>query len=180
MTDTQRTPPELAALLPDNQERRISAQDVRDLVASLRPGFAAMTVTTPAATSPQAAGVPLKAAGTTALAQGAQAWTMPESNRLQYEGRVRRAVILTAAVSLTAGANNILTKVVFAKNGTPIAGEAIPRFVGTGADVGAVPVVAFTDASATDYFELFVSNETNTATVTIEAAVVTALDLFAD
>ena len=79
---------------------------------------------------------------------------------------------IAASVSFTVGANNKLISLRIVKNGTPAAADAVAstqdRKVGTGADVGSTAVHADMMLTNGDYIELWVTNETDTTSVTVE------------
>ena len=71
MGETQRTIAELQALLPDNSTKKISAQDLRDLMATLRSGHGEITITTAIETTIVTKDVFVDVAGTFALSGNA-------------------------------------------------------------------------------------------------------------
>ncbi len=109
----------------------------------------------------------MKAAGTTALSANSHNWSMPANNRLQYDGTADRVVHLACSVSMTAAANNKLTRLRVAVNDTTNAESEVQRFVTTGADVGSTALHSFFKVSAGDYVELWVANGTDDVNMTI-------------
>ncbi len=170
MADTARTKAEVLALLADNTTNEISAQDLRDLVVSILPGVGTMNMQgNAAATTISVAGTYVKAAGTT-VAATLQDFTMPATNRLQYNGAPDVYATAFAGVSMVSASNSQILGLRIAKNGDATATEAVAstirRKTGTGADVGAAFVGFECIMSTGDYLELFVTNESGTTTVT--------------
>lgn len=131
----------------------------------LARAYGSMYVSAEAATSIAVAGTYVKAAGTT-LAITLNDFDMPASNRLRYIGAGTLLCVVEASVSMKAGANNIESAWRFAKNGTTIEHSQVDRRVGVGADIGALVVVGEVTLTTNDYVELWVTNETSTATMT--------------
>ena len=133
-------------------------------------------ITSSAATTPLGAGTPLKAAGTTALSPDLTAYEydMPAANRLRYTGTADRVAHIAMSVSAIAGGNNKVLSFYIAKNDTVLAASRQRRLIGTGSDVGSTAIHAACDMSTNDYLEVWVANDTDTATITL-----TQMNLFA-
>ena len=167
MVQTQRSITALYAVLPDNTSGNISPEDVRDIVETLRHGHGEISTNASAETSIAVAGTYVKAAGTTTLSPDAHNWTMPADNRLTYSGTANRVVHLALTVSFTAAGNNKNIRMRIAKNGATVARSEVQRFVATGADVGSTALHHFDNVAPTDFFELFVTNMTDTTNLTV-------------
>ena len=170
MAQTQRTLAALLAVLPDNSVGNVSAEDVRDIVETLRPDRGTVYVSTPIETVIATVSVPVKALGTTTLEStpAAKNFDMPVSNRLRYIGTAARAVNVQIAASMTTAASNKEVALHVAKNGAVIVSSFMERKTGTSSDKGSAPTFANVDMSNGDYVELFVSNETDNTNLTIE------------
>ena len=170
MADTQRSLAEIVALFADNTAGDISAQDIRDFVASIINPHRGLVVSVQAATTIAAINTWYKAAGTTIeSAPTGHLMTLVGSNRIRYDGPSMRHMHIAANVSILVGNNNQTIDIGIAKNGTVLPGYA-SRKVGTGTDVGSVAVHADVAMSDTDYIELWVRNQTSTATITLASA----------
>lgn len=176
MAETQRTITELQALLPDNATKNISAQDLRDLMESLRNGHGGMYVTTDAATSPANTSDYLDVAGTFTLIGDVYNWDMNSNGQLRYTGPKQRSVSVVTTISMLSASNNQVVHFRIAKNGTSIAHSEIERKIGTGADIGAAACHADLTVVTNDYITLQLRNATSTATVTVEHSFVGAVD----
>jgi hypothetical protein len=131
----------------------------------LARSYASMYVSAEAATTIVTPGTYVKAAGaTTELTLND--FDMPVSNRLRYIGSGTILCVVEATVSMKAGANNQESAWRFAKNGVTIEHSQVDRKVGIGADIGALTVIGEVTLANGDYVELWVTNETSTASVT--------------
>ncbi len=158
-------------IFPDGQAAgSITANDMRDLIVSLAPSHGALSINVPAATTISIAGTYYKAAGTTTIDADANAFDDDSStdNRLRYIGTPDRHVEIVTTISMTCSGSNQILGFKLAKNGTVIDDSVSRRKVGTGSDIGGITLVAHTDMSTNDYLEVFCTNETSTATVTVE------------
>lgn len=173
MADTVRSSADLLAnLFQDGQAASsITAQDLRDLIVSMLHSNGAFSMVTPAATTISVAGTYYKAAGTTLFAtDDATAFDDDSgtSNRIKYIGTPDKHCEIRAVVSLTCSGSNQVLGFKIAKNGVVIDTSSVRHTIGSGSEVIAISVSGYEDVSADDYFELFVTNETSTATITIE------------
>lgn len=90
------------------------------------------------------------------------------NNRLTYAGTTTHYFkIIASPISMISAGTNIISSLKLAKNGTVI-GYPVTRKINTGADVGACSLSFDVSLATNDYIELFVTNETNTSTVTVE------------
>jgi hypothetical protein len=167
MADTKRSLAAVLALLADNIAKAISPQDLRDAVVSLSPSFGSMYFSTPAETSITDQSTPTKAAGTT-TSVSLSGFDMPANNRLRYTGSPDRHMHIACSLSFTAAANNKLIGLSIAKNGNSLVHSEVRRLVSTGADEGATALHADVMLSTNEYLEVFVSNETDTANLTVQ------------
>ncbi len=119
------------------------------------------------ATVVSSSGVAYKVLGTTVLDTAVtQKFTMPENNRVQYGGAIRRQFRCTAIATLTSG-NNVQVGTYFSKNGTLLpTSETYTTTDGNGRreNVAIQTVTALVDG---DYIEVFVENDTNTNDITV-------------
>jgi len=172
MVDTARTSADLLAnLFQDGQAAgEITAQDLRDMILSVKPSHGGLSMDTPAATTIAVAGTYYKAAGTTVLDAVLQDFDDGPgmSNRLRYIGAPTRHVQVAASISMTCGGSNQVVGFQLAKNGTVLPNTVAKRKVGTGADIGNMTLLADVNMATDDYFEIWVTNETSTSVVTVE------------
>ncbi len=166
MAQTQRTIAELIALLPDNITGDISPVDIRDMLVSLIPAHGAMNRDVSVATTIITPGVYEKGACQTETGL-LHDITMPEDNRLQYVGEPDRHFHIVGTIASVCSGNNQVVGAKFAKNGVVIDASASRRFISTGSDIGAMAIQAETILQTNDYIELFITNETSTASVTL-------------
>jgi hypothetical protein len=174
LPETQRSITDLYSVLPDNDQREISAEDVRDIVETLRAGHAELYVSTPAPTTLSNQDEFVKAAGTTTLSSFDHNWTMSQDNRLLYGGTVDRVVHLACTMSMTMTLGHKIFKARIAKNGTTIEASEIQRFVSTGGDIGSTALHSFFDVSPGDYVEVWIA----CGTFPVTNATVEAMNLF--
>lgn len=168
MPDTERTQAQIIALLPDNTNGEISPQDLRDFVVSAAPPHGSFSRLVAAATTIGTAGVYVKAAGTTSVGPNMKDFTMPVDGRLTYIGAPDRHFHVVVSASFTVANNNKVIGLKVAKNGTPLDPSIQRRKVATGADIGSTAVHADVILSTNDYLELYVTNETDTVSPTID------------
>jgi hypothetical protein len=174
MAETQRTVADLITRLADNTSGAISPEDVRDIVASLRPSFGQIYVSAAAAAA-------VTISNTTGYFEAtAPAWTLSASahnvdesdgnGRLTYTGATTLRALVTCTVSMTCAGSNDVLHFRIGKNGVSAEASEVQRKIGTGADVGAAALTFATDLTTGDHISLFVRNSTATDDVTIEVA----------
>lgn len=95
---------------------------------------------------------------------------MPENNRLRYTGANAKVLHIAVSLSMTAAGNNKLVGLTIAKNDQPLVGVAITRQIGTGSDVGSTALHGACEVATNDYIELWVTNLTDTTSVTVQAS----------
>jgi hypothetical protein len=176
MADTARTKAALAALLADNISADISPQDVRDFLETMNPSFGSLYWSATAATTIAVQSTYYKALGTT-TAINLNRFTSPASNRLTYTGDPDIHLHIACSMSCTCASNSQILGFSIGINGTHIPASLIQRKVGTGADVGALALHWDAQLSTNDYIELFVTNDSGTATVTIEQGYLFAMSM---
>ena len=175
MADTRRSYSEILALFADNSAGDISAQDLRDAVVSLTPDHGEISITSTTATTITDTTSYFPAAGTWALASGADDWDMNTNGQLRYTGATSREVHVVATASVTVASNNQTLYVGIAKNGADISAADIHAKIGTGTDVQAVTMTATIEVVNGDYVSLDVRNTTSTANVTFETGEITVM-----
>lgn len=174
MAETQRTIADLITRLADNTVGAISPEDVRDIIASLRPSYGQIYV-------PAAAAAAVTISNTTGYFEcSAPAWTLSGSahnvdesdgnGRLTYTGATTLRALVTCTVSMTCVGSNDVLHFRIGKNGVTDAASEVQRKIGTGSDVGAAALTFATDLTTGDHVSLFVRNATATDNVTIETA----------
>ncbi len=155
--------------LANNTTGDITPESIRDMLVSLRAARGGLHITSSAATT-VTAGTPIKALGTTALSGnevdvddgGAGA-----NNRLRFdpdetiESGFTRFFLFTATLSVTTSVSNVVVKAYFAKNDTIVVATEVDRKVGTGSDVGAMPLTGHISLGSGDYVEVFIDTDTN-------------------
>lgn len=176
---TQRSYSEIISLFPDNTSGDISPQDLRDFVDSVRTPHGSFSMQSNAVeTVINSIDVYEKVAGTTAAGPHLHDMTMDQSGRLTYTGVSPRHFHLVASIAMTSAANNQTVAFRCAVNGATIDRTMIERRIGTGTDIGAVSLHGDALLNNGDYFEVFVTNETSTANVTINDLYVFAMGMF--
>lgn len=160
--EQQRSISGLLAVLADNTRRLIRPVHFREIVETLRPGYAQLRLTASAATAVGAATVYYKVAGTTALAASppARNFTMPADNRLQYTGATPRLAEVWTHLSLSLTAINQLLRFRFYVNGAQYTETFQQRYFEPVADVGPIGMKAIMLLNPGDYVELWGSNQT--------------------
>lgn len=167
MADTVRTLAALKTLLADNTTGLISPQDLRDLLVSLIPGHGSIYISAPAATTIAQAGTFVKAAGTTTAAHLDTAFDMPADNRLRYVGATAVHATVSVTLSFTCAGNNQDLAFQIHKNGDPVTGSHISVKIGTGTDERSTALHVDADLAQNDYLEVWITNATGTAAVTL-------------
>jgi hypothetical protein len=181
MAQSQRTFAQLEALLADNASADVSAQDVRDMLESLRSGHGSIYVTTPAATviTDTVSWFPLLGTYTLVPSPAAYNWSHPSNGVLRYTGAQSRLVVVTFNCSLISVSNNQLLHVHIAKNGVELPESHMERKQPQGADQGFVSGHAITSAVNGDDFDVRVQNSTSADNVTADHLALHAQDSIA-
>jgi hypothetical protein len=179
MVDTVRTTATLlSTLFQDGQAANaITANDMRDLVVSLRPSFGECSMQgNAAATTITVSGTYYKISGTTALSGNELLFdnNSTDTGRLRYTGAPDRLVLFSASCSLSAASNN---QVISLKGwhyddsavlGSLVTTSLVSRKITASGELGAVVVQGSALMSENDYLEIHVTNETTTAAVTVD------------
>lgn len=179
MVDTVRTTATLlSSVFQDGQAaNEITANDMRDLIVSLRPSFGECSMQgNAAATTIAVASTYYKIAGTTALSGNELLFDNNSTNtgRLRYIGAPNRIVLFSASISLSAASNNQVLSLKgwhyddSASSGSLVDASLVSRKVTASGELGAVVVQGSALMSVNDYVEIHVTNETSTADVTVE------------
>lgn len=112
------------------------------------------------------AGTYVKANGTTTAGSDILKFTTPTDNRLTYVGSSQVVLRFVAMINMSAG-NNKEVRAKFAKNGSTVSGPpAKTTSSGTG-DVSNFILTSIITLNTNDYVELFVTNQTDTTSVTV-------------
>lgn len=124
-------------------------------------------VTSSAATTIGVQGTYTKVLGTTELVAGACEVTMPTNNRLTYTGAPTKHFHIVANLSVRCGSNNQTVSFAIYKNGAQLAHSVMDHFIGTGADIKIMAIHSDVDLATNDYLELWTTNTSSTASVTV-------------
>lgn len=155
--------------LDDNTTADTTNQNIRNAVETLRNRRAELYLDTPAPTTISTIGVFVKVAGSTLLSTDPDAYeiSMPSDNRLRYDGVAKSYVSVKALVSmqLVAGVNQNIS-VAIAKNDVVLSRSEAPRLHTGTTDVSRMSIAALSVVVPTDYFEVWVANNTSTNNVT--------------
>ena len=146
----------------------LSGADLSDIVATLLPDHAEITISSSAETTITDTTSYFQAAGTWALTADSAGWEMATNGQLRYTGAADRVVHATATASVVSASNNQTLYFGISKNGADITTADIHRKISTGADVGAIAMSAMTTVSTGDYLAIDVRNTTSTANMTFE------------
>lgn len=168
MADTQRTTADmLANLFQDGQTAGISAQDIRDMLVSVRPDYAGLSWTTPAVTSIASAGEYVKAAGSTTMTGSSDAMNNGSTNnRLVYTGTAARHfhIVLQASVTLASGNNQRVGIQVYRYDNSASSGLLLAhseaRTTIPGQNIVQITSHADVMLNTNDYLEMHVGNNT--------------------
>lgn len=168
--EQQRTIVDLLSVLPDNTRRLIRPVHWRDIVETFRVNHGQLHLTATAATAIMSAGVYYKCAGTTALSAvpAPHGFSMPASNRLQYDGATPRFAEVWAHFSVDTAVLNQLLRFQFAQNGTLDTETQQQRWFEPAADIGPLAMKAHMLLEPGDYVELWGSNQTGVNNFTLE------------
>lgn len=178
MADTIRTESDLLTNLFQNGQaaNSITAQDMRDLIVSMRPGFGEAAMQGNAtATTIAVAGTYYKVAGTTSLS--GEEYLFDDdggtSNRLRYTGAPERLVMFYANLSVKAASNNqqAAFKVYLyddsGASGAVLDDTLVSQYVSSTSDEEALTLIGHATMATNDYIEIHCTNETATNNLTI-------------
>lgn len=164
----QRSYAELIALYPDNTEGAISPADLRDFVDSLQAPHARCHVTTPAPTTISTPGTFVKAEGTWGVSGMSHLVTPTTTGRLTYTGTKQRHFHIVTNMSFRCASNAQDIGIAVGIGGV-VDPDSIMRIsapVSTDYYMGVLH--ADEHLATNDYLEIFVTNYTSTAAVTVE------------
>lgn len=171
---TQRTQEELDALFIDNIVKRCTPAMIRDLIESAVPSHGALhfndpgtptTITTPSTW--------VKAANVTTHTL-LHRFSMTDNNRLQYTGITQVQGLVNVSMSVTSVANNQNLAFAIFKNGS-LDVPSIMRTKVASSDVQSVCLHTALEINPSDYFELYMMNETGANNITINHALVSVM-----
>lgn len=164
---TQRAKAELDVLFADNDIGSITPAKLRDFVESAKPSRGVIHFVDPGTpTTIATIGAFVKASNTSTL-ESAFRCSMPDANRIRYDGVATSSAILAAALSFTCAANNQVLAFTVARNGVVLPNLTMNTKIATGADIQALAVVGDGEISTGDFVEIWLANLTSTASVTI-------------
>lgn len=117
------------------------------------------------ATAISVAGTYVKASGTTTPGTTSQKFDLTTTNRALYQGGVPVTVELSALANCTSGNNKVIL-LKFAKNGTVVTTPPGKNTTSGTGDVNNMNARAVVDMVTNDYVELFLTNSTDTTSIT--------------
>lgn len=178
MTDTQRSLAAIATLLADNTGGDISAQDMRDLLATLANGAGEVSITAGAATTLADTVTWVAVAGTWALSAESMGWDRPTLGRLRYIGAATRMVHIACSIELdlVTGTNETV-KIAVAKNATIITPSITKQLLTGAGKPQSTALHAFTTVAPNDYLDIRVLNTTAAHNVQVDFANLFAMDM---
>lgn len=172
MADTKRTSTDLLTnLFQDGQgANAISEQDVRDFIASLvMPHGGAYFEDSSAETTINTISVFETIAGTfSALPDLVEISVNASGGILTYTGAPDRHFNILSNINFMAAGNNKIVRMQWFKNGTTALPAHAERKISTGADIGAMSVLASSLMTTGDTLQLKVANETDATNITVE------------
>lgn len=171
MVDTVRTTTDLLTnLFQDGQAANsITAQDMRDLIVSMKTPVGQFTLSASAATTISVAGTYVKCAGSTTLSGLEHLFTNDggTNNRLKYTGGIARPFLIMGQGAFTCASNHETIAFTTAVNGTPE--SAVSRVRNdTGSNLSEITEHRVVTLNPNDYIEIWATNETSTASITVE------------
>ncbi|MCK5432151.1 MAG: hypothetical protein KAJ03_05370 [Gammaproteobacteria bacterium] len=144
------------------------AKDLLKFLDSLRPSWGANTMQGNASgTTIGAQSTYVLAAGTFVPGSSSADMTMTAAGRFTYSGAGPIRGVLRGGIGILCGTASQIVSVAVAKNGTVIASTEISAFATTVSQPVALPVMGEVDMVATDYLELFVTNDSAANDVTV-------------
>lgn len=175
MVDTPRSIADLQVLFADNSIGDLSEQDLRDFLVTTKSAKGRVSVSTPAATTISVTSTYVKAAGTTTSAAAIFHLMDTDSSnmRLRYTGSPTTNFTVFATLSLSGANNRTFGVKIFHFDDSASTGALIDESeITTRSTASTVPfaVVVETDVvmDTNDYVEIWVTDLTNTGTVTVE------------
>lgn len=169
MPDTKRSLAALKTLLADNVEGRISPQDIRDAIVSVRPnygrvsqqdnGIATVIIDTTSFFKVNVPGTELHAL--------VDDFDMPTAGRLRYIGEPDGMCLVLAKATADVTGANIELRFRLGKNDLPIGETEAQVMIGVGLSMPDVTMTMVVELGTNDYIEMYVRNLKNTNNVTI-------------
>ena len=166
MADTARSYADIIALFANNTSGDISAQDLRDFVATMKSSHGGFYISTAAETSISTVDTWTKVSGTTTSVD-LDSFTMPASNRLTYTGTPDVRLHGQFTGSFQGAANAKAWEIGLAKNGTIITDSIVGQQIVTSAQEENVVVTVDVAVSTNDYVEVFIQNTTDNTNATM-------------
>lgn len=154
----------IAGVLPSDNKSRISECRGINNSASIAQYY--MSGNASATTIP-IAGTYVKIAGTTTSGSLVEKFNLATTNKAIYEGSLQGSYKVSVSASLTATANKVISLRV-AKNGTTTASStssSTSNSSGRAENINSQDIISL---STNDYIEAFMTNETDTSSVTVE------------
>lgn len=118
------------------------------------------------ATSVASSGVAYKVAGTTTLSSESRRFSH-SNNRLTYTGALTKVFYVTAVLSFSSGATNLIG-VYIAKNNSTIAASEAYATANTAGRLENITVQAVVQLSENDYIEVFIENDSAATDITVD------------
>lgn len=116
-----------------------------------------------------------KAAGTSAFSSGSYEFSNGgTSNQLKYTGSSMKMFHIACTLSIQSSATNQTIKAVVYKNGVALTTGIVQTKLGASSDITSTAIHVMTDLSTNDILELYITNISSTATLTI-----TEMNMFA-
>jgi len=171
MPETLKTLSELLASFPTSGAQEITAQRMRDFVASIFPamGRYSLTATTPTSFADTVNYV--KAEIGAGIPSGYERFFTYADGRLTYTGDVDIHTHVAVTITMSSGSNNQVASLRVVKNALPndadAAASEADRKMGTGGDVGSTALHYDSMMSTGDYLEVWMRNQTSTADMTL-------------
>lgn len=179
MVDTQRTVADLISRLPDNITGQISAQDVRDLVETLRNGHGEIwAVGQLAVVTVQDVWLELTGPGLWTETPDSHRWSMPNPGHLRYNGIVPARVHVAASmeVDIVTGANKTVQMAV-GVNSLPYTPSVTQQVVGSGTAHESTALHAAPTLNPGDYLSLLVLNHDSLDDINVDFCNIFAMDM---
>jgi len=128
--------------------------------------YGEFSFTSSALTTISAVNTPTKALGTTTPGRLTK-FTMPQNNRLQFNGEFAREVYVTASISIDASQNTTLASAYLAVNGIVDQFSHAQLYMQNGANVQNAFLQGSFDMVAGDYVEAWIENNDNASNLTV-------------
>ncbi len=176
---TQKTKTQLDSAFADNNTGLITPAGLRDLVETAAQSRGSVYTSGSAPTAIPVPGTFYKAAGSTTPG-GLYRFTAPVDNRLTYGGAASTHAHLSANISVVADDDAQVLRFGIAKNGVVLPHSIIEHKLAVGADTQTLAVHADTSLVAGDYLEIWCTNVTSSAPVTVERSYMGVVSLLSE